>query len=77
MSVSLSGFSWEDGSAVDFTNWGYNEPNDKYHNEDCVGFYNTWSPKWNDWNCYDIKNYICRIPKGVFNNLFEILNFGN
>ncbi|XP_048752140.2 macrophage mannose receptor 1-like isoform X2 [Ostrea edulis] len=60
-----AGFSWEDGSAVDFTSWGDNEPNDYYNNEDCVGFYNSWSSEWNDWNCYDLRSYICRIPKGM------------
>ncbi|XP_061163166.1 macrophage mannose receptor 1-like [Saccostrea echinata] len=69
---SERGFSWVDGSPVDFTSWGDSEPNDFYNNEDCVAFYNTWTADWNDWNCQTMYNYICKIPKGM-----PVLNVDN
>lgn len=53
-------FAWEDGSAVDYTNWAYGEPNDAGGYEDCGEF--TWGWQWNDLNCGNGINYICRLP---------------
>ncbi|XP_022332922.2 macrophage mannose receptor 1-like isoform X2 [Crassostrea virginica] len=67
------GFSWSDGSAVDYSTWADNEPNDFYSNEDCVAYLNIWSSDWNDENCYVLHPYICKIPKGV--PVLDVANF--
>jgi len=38
-SHSVDNFVWSDGSAVDFTNWGGNQPDDQNGNNDCVRTY--------------------------------------
>lgn len=67
------GFTWSDGSPRDYVNWGDDEPNDFYDNEDCVTHQNIWGMKWNDDNCYTLYPYICKIPKGK--PVLEVENF--
>ena len=57
------GYKWSDGSAVDYTNWADNEPNNYKGNEDCVVY--DYRNKWNDMNCYSTQDYICSIPRGI------------
>lgn len=68
----VTGFTWSDGSPRDYVNWGDDEPNDFYDNEDCVTHYSIWGMKWNDDNCYTLYPYICKIPKG---NLPAVCNY--
>src|SRR5579883_1653948 len=44
-------FEWEDGSAMDFSNWRYNEPNHLLI-EYCVEM-KYFDLKWNDVKCYN------------------------
>lgn len=52
-------FQWEDGSDVDYLNWGGGEPND-FDEEDCAQL--TGSGAWNDLDCGASLAYICRLP---------------
>jgi hypothetical protein len=51
-------FRWDDGTAVDFTNWNSGEPNDWGGNEDCGEL--TWGV-WNDLPCDYSIGYICEL----------------
>ncbi|ESO86195.1 hypothetical protein LOTGIDRAFT_235549 [Lottia gigantea] len=54
---------WTDGTPVEFTSWGKDEPNDVSGREDCVEV-SQYGMKWNDNNCYLLKNFICMIERG-------------
>ena len=55
-------FAWTDGTAVTYTNWGPDEPNDNGEGEDCTALaaqhllYSTW----NDVGCEEELGYACR-----------------
>ncbi|XP_033107176.1 macrophage mannose receptor 1-like [Anneissia japonica] len=59
-----SGFSWTDGTAVDYLPWAPGEPSGKYEDEteDCVQLYHN-SGKWNDLSCSNQLPYICKYSK--------------
>lgn len=61
--IFLTVYRWTDGSAVDYVNWGDNEPNNFHGSEDCVELV-VGNGKWNDVNCYSKRNWICKIAKG-------------
>ncbi|XP_068128370.1 hepatic lectin-like [Hyperolius riggenbachi] len=51
-------WQWVDGTTPTFTNWRTGEPNNAGGIEDCVEMK---SESWNDVNCAETKNYICKI----------------
>eukprot|EP00118_Oscarella_pearsei_P022672 m.264678 g.264678 ORF g.264678 m.264678 type:complete len:1411 (+) comp40476_c0_seq1:1691-5923(+) len=53
------GYTWSDGSPVQYTSWNRGEPNNYYGQEDCVQIYN--SKKWNDLACGKQLNFGCKI----------------
>nr|XP_011422437.3 macrophage mannose receptor 1 isoform X2 [Crassostrea gigas] len=55
------GFSWRDGSPVNFLNWNKGEPSDAMSSsqEECVEMY-TDSGKWNDVTCFTKRRYVCK-----------------
>jgi len=55
------GWTWSDGSPVDFTNWGNGEPNG-VNAEECVEMY-PWDGTWNDVSCLEKRGFICQRPK--------------
>ncbi|XP_078493515.1 uncharacterized protein LOC100176392 isoform X1 [Ciona intestinalis] len=56
------GWDWLDGTAVDYTNWGENEPNNAGETgEACVEMYN--NGKWNDNFCSNLRGYVCKKHK--------------
>uniref|UniRef100_A0A3Q3R8M6 C-type lectin domain-containing protein n=1 Tax=Monopterus albus TaxID=43700 RepID=A0A3Q3R8M6_MONAL len=55
---------WIDNSAVDYTNWKTGMPK----LESCVDI-NSDSGKWSTNSCSRYRSYICKIPKGMFNQL--------
>ena len=65
-------FTWEDGTAPDYTNWSPGEPNDSQavDGEDCV-IINWKGDKWNDVKCNSNKwseGFVCSakaIPTGL------------
>uniref|UniRef100_A0A7N6A7T8 Macrophage mannose receptor 1 n=1 Tax=Anabas testudineus TaxID=64144 RepID=A0A7N6A7T8_ANATE len=59
------GFVWTDGSANDFENWGYGEPNNYNDNEHCAEVQFYYSRHWNDRHCESYNDWICQIQKGV------------
>uniref|UniRef100_A0A3Q3KI24 C-type lectin domain-containing protein n=1 Tax=Monopterus albus TaxID=43700 RepID=A0A3Q3KI24_MONAL len=58
-------FEWSDHSHVTFTQWLTGEPS---HLESCVDI-NSDSGKWSTNSCSRYRSYICKIPKGMFNQL--------
>ena len=57
------GFSWIDGSNVNFTNWDTNQPDNYNKVEECGAIVRTG--KWNDVICYTGRGWLCKIPKGI------------
>jgi len=59
-------YRWEsDGSLVNYTHWGTEEPNDFAGVEDCVAVWGGSSAGfWNDDYCDSEKYYICEKPGG-------------
>ena len=51
-------WTWSDGSAFNYQNWGPNEPNNHNGDEDCMMMW-LYSGKWNDVTCGWPGNYIC------------------
>ncbi|XP_071138521.1 lectin BRA-3-like [Mytilus edulis] len=47
-----------DDTIVDFTNWGYNQPNN-YKNQDCAELFKSDSYRWNDGSCTSLLQYVC------------------
>ncbi|XP_038077198.1 lymphocyte antigen 75-like [Patiria miniata] len=58
------GFSWEDGTGVDFVNWAQDEPSWQWdgEHENCVELYLDRG-EWNDLDCKFLKSYVCKMPK--------------
>merc|ERR1712243_255100 len=53
-------FSWVDGTAVGFTNWRNNQPNNGNNNQHC-----TWirpDGEWDDVTCKRTMAYVCQMP---------------
>ena len=63
-----SEFQWSDGSAVQFTYWDGWQPDNWRDSEDCANVRNVNDGRWNDQSCYNSLPYICKKPKGVFQN---------
>ena len=57
------GFTYTDGSPVDYTNWAVGEPSESWNGEaeDCVRVYN--AGQWNDDTCSDKFPFVCKIPR--------------
>ncbi|MFT7812315.1 macrophage mannose receptor 1-like [Arapaima gigas] len=51
---------WYDGSAVDYTNWDREQPNDLHH----CAFIDASNSKWTSYSCGRRKPYICKTMKG-------------
>ena len=56
---SGSDWRWEDGTAMDYTNWFITEPNGE---GSCMNIYQAGRGGWNDIDCDNldkIKHYVC------------------
>ncbi|XP_030908399.2 macrophage mannose receptor 1 [Melopsittacus undulatus] len=62
---SDSGFTWSDGSPVNFEKWAHGEPNNYDGNEKCVVFNGYSYMNWNDLFCEHMQGYVCQIKKGA------------
>jgi len=51
-------WTWSDGSAFNYKNWGPNEPNNHNGDEDCMMMW-AYTGKWNDVQCRWPGNYVC------------------
>ena len=64
--TSSDPFRWEDGSPLNYTNWGCGEPNNAGSGEDCalIGISSNifLSSTWNDDSCSKHFAYICQMP---------------
>uniref|UniRef100_A0A914DC92 C-type lectin domain-containing protein n=1 Tax=Acrobeloides nanus TaxID=290746 RepID=A0A914DC92_9BILA len=63
-----NGYSWTDGNAFNYTNWGQNEPNKA---NTCVGLRTTYF-HWHMFNCDYPDCSICMKKAGTFNNFAKI-----
>nr|XP_006813569.1 PREDICTED: macrophage mannose receptor 1-like [Saccoglossus kowalevskii] len=52
-------YVWSDSSALTYTNWAPNEPNDAHQSEQCVEI-RTSDGMWNDNNCGDRLSFACK-----------------
>ncbi|XP_068726517.1 macrophage mannose receptor 1-like [Montipora capricornis] len=52
-------FKWSDGSPVQYINYNPKEPNDFYHQEDCIEML-TLRGTWNDNHCSRSRPFICK-----------------
>ncbi|XP_041817070.1 macrophage mannose receptor 1 [Chelmon rostratus] len=59
------GFVWSDGSASDYENWGFGEPNNHNDDEHCAEVQFYYGRHWNDRHCEAYNNWVCQIRKGV------------
>ncbi|NWI51084.1 MRC1 protein, partial [Calyptomena viridis] len=62
---SDSGFTWSDGSPVNFEKWLRGEPNNYDGNEKCGVFSGYLNMNWNDVFCEHLLDYVCQIKKGA------------
>uniref|UniRef100_A0A8C5T7L3 MRC1 protein n=1 Tax=Malurus cyaneus samueli TaxID=2593467 RepID=A0A8C5T7L3_9PASS len=62
---SDGGFTWSDGSPVNFEKWSHGEPNNYDGNEKCGVFTGYLNMDWNDLFCEHMLDYVCQIKKGV------------
>uniref|UniRef100_H3DIA4 Macrophage mannose receptor 1 n=1 Tax=Tetraodon nigroviridis TaxID=99883 RepID=H3DIA4_TETNG len=63
-SLSASkGFVWSDGSASEYENWSYGEPNNHNDDEHCTEI--IAQKYWNDRHCDSYNDWICQIRKGT------------
>ncbi|XP_009079447.1 PREDICTED: macrophage mannose receptor 1-like [Acanthisitta chloris] len=60
-----SGFTWSDGSPVNFEKWSHGEPNNYHGNEKCGVFNAFYNMRWNDLFCEHMLDYVCQIKKGA------------
>lgn len=74
MFVLSDGFSWRDGSPVNFLNWNKGEPSDAMSSsqEECVEMY-TDSGKWNDVTCFTKRRYVCKKTARMYRTMKEPL----
>ena len=63
----LDGFSWTDGTPVEYTNWAEGEPSDPdgSQGENCVEMY-TNNGQWNDISCASQNGYVCKVMRGMY-----------
>ncbi|NXT10999.1 MRC1 protein, partial [Prunella fulvescens] len=62
---SESGFTWSDGSPVNFEKWSHGEPNNYDGNEKCGVFTGYLNMNWNDLFCEHMLDFVCQIKKGT------------
>lgn len=62
----FQGYGWTDGSAVNFLNWGTDEPNDHNGMEKCVELKKRDEENWwNDNFCWATNHFVCQVKRGV------------
>lgn len=54
-------FKWSDGSDVSYTKWEMNQPDDYGYGQDCGRIVVSWNKLWNDYGCFELSTFICRI----------------
>ncbi|XP_029309190.1 macrophage mannose receptor 1-like [Cottoperca gobio] len=65
---TTTGFTWSDGSPVNFLHWQEGEPNNHNDDESCTEFrmYNSNDAgSWNDVNCESYNDWLCQIRAGI------------
>uniref|UniRef100_A0A8C4NYA1 Mannose receptor, C type 1b n=1 Tax=Dicentrarchus labrax TaxID=13489 RepID=A0A8C4NYA1_DICLA len=63
-----TGYTWSDGSPVNFLHWQEGEPNNHNNDESCAEFrIYSWhdSGSWNDMNCESYNDWLCQIRTGT------------
>ncbi|KAM3929565.1 macrophage mannose receptor 1-like [Leptodactylus fuscus] len=59
------GFTWSDGSPLNYENWGYGEPNNYQGMELCGEISTDYRLSWNDRHCDIPQDWVCKIKKGA------------
>ncbi|XP_040290431.1 macrophage mannose receptor 1-like [Bufo bufo] len=59
------GFTWSDGSPLNYENWAYGEPNNHQGMELCGEVNTDHRLSWNDRHCDTPQNWICELRKGA------------
>lgn len=62
---SNEGWFWVDGTPLNFSNWGSDEPNNWRNNEKCGELLGK-SGYWNDISCYEPRLSLCERKKGKY-----------
>ncbi len=60
-----TGHVWSDDQPVRYTNWDYGQPN-SYNGLDACVEMNPDTGFWNDRDCNDIKDVVCKMSKSKF-----------
>ncbi|XP_035860615.1 macrophage mannose receptor 1b isoform X2 [Sander lucioperca] len=63
-----TGYTWSDGSPVNFQHWQEGEPNNHNNDESCAEFIiykSDGAGSWNDVNCDSYNDWLCQIRAGV------------
>jgi hypothetical protein len=60
-----TGHQWSDNQPVRYTNWDYGQPDSYNGLDDCVTI-NPDTGFWNDRDCNEIKDVVCKKPKSKF-----------
>ncbi|XP_039999700.1 macrophage mannose receptor 1-like [Xiphias gladius] len=64
----VTGYTWSDGSPVNFQHWEDGEPNNKNNVESCAEFHpSRWysTGTWNDVQCEKLNGWLCQIRAGI------------
>ena len=70
-STKEGSWTWtEPTDAMSFTDWGPNQPNNNYNNQDCLSLYMQYDFMWADENCLTTYKYICE-KNLQWNDLFN------
>ncbi|XP_072010311.1 macrophage mannose receptor 1 isoform X2 [Engystomops pustulosus] len=59
------GFTWSDGSPLNYENWSYGEPNNYQGLELCGELNTDHRLSWNDRHCESPQDWICELKKGA------------
>ena len=55
-------WTWTDGSAWEFTYWGYHRPGRDNNRQNCLQ-YDNYNQKWWDWKCHTTHRFLCSQKK--------------
>ena len=57
-------WTWTDGSATTYKNWGPDNPSNHGGNEHCMELYASSDRKWNDIDCANKFKFVCKFTEG-------------
>uniref|UniRef100_A0A8D0CM87 Mannose receptor, C type 1b n=1 Tax=Sander lucioperca TaxID=283035 RepID=A0A8D0CM87_SANLU len=72
-----TGYTWSDGSPVNFQHWQEGEPNNHNNDESCAEFIiykSDGAGSWNDVNCDSYNDWLCQIRAGTVEKVTHFLS---